>query len=308
MSITSGYKQYMRKYRLIVNRKAGGGIDVSSLRCLFTCEKSMTATPNFSQITIYNLNQDTIASIKAGDTVILEAGYEGGNYGLIFTGQIVQPYTTKEGGTDLALVLLVQDGDAYLNSAFTAETVGKNSTPSDIVRICTGQGAGTGVISKELSTARLARGKVLFGKSATYVKKIAVKSKGQFFVEDGKVNIVAASDYDESTAVELNPATGLIGIPSQTDDGVSGQCLINPSIKLNTLLYINSSLITAKKATLSEGETTMTALNTDGVYRIVKLTYEGDTHGDPWYCTFEAVTQAGAKLAGQSKGVTSPWR
>lgn len=308
MSIIYGYSQFKRKYRLIVNRKSGGGIDVSALRCLFSCEKAMTATPNFSQITIYNLNQDTISSIQAGDTVVLEAGYEGGNFGMIFTGQIVQPYTQKEGGTDIALVLLVQDGDEYLNSAFTAETVGKNATQADIVKICTRQGASTGLITEELPKTRLARGKVLFGKSAAYVKKIAMRSKGQFYVEDGKVNIVAASDYDESTAVELNPSTGLIGIPSQTDDGVSGQCLINPSIKLNTLLYINSSLVTSKKVSTTDVSATTKAVNADGVYRVVKLTYEGDTRGDAWYCTFEAVTQAGAKIAGQSKDVSNPWR
>ena len=304
MSIT-GYRQYMRKYRLIVDRKSGGGIDVSDLRCTFSCEKSMTATPNFSQITIYNLNQDTIASIKAGDTVLLEAGYEGGNYGMIFTGQIVQPYTAKESGTDLALVLLVQDGDVYLNGSFTAETVGKNATPLDIVNVCMGQSTDVGLISDELSSTRLARGRVLFGKSAKYIKSVAQKAKSQFYVEDGKVNVVAAKDYDENTAVELNPATGLVGTPSQTDDGVSGQCLINPSIKLNTLLYINSGLVNAKRDTVG-GSTTV--VNTDGVYRVVKLTYEGDTRGDAWYCNFEAVTQAGTKLAGQSSDVTSPWR
>lgn len=280
--------------------------DVSNLRCVFSCEKSMDETPNYSQITVYNLKADTIASIKAGDTVILEAGYENGNYGMIFTGQIVQPYTKKESATDMALILIVQDGDEFLTSAFTAQTIGKSATQQDIARICLGDTASAGLISKQISKAKLPRGRVLFGKSASYLSRIAKANKSQLYIEDGKVNIVAASDYDESTAVELNPSTGLIGIPSQTDDGVSGQCLINPSIKLNTLLHINANLITSKQ--VAEGETSVNALSTDGIYRVTKLTYEGDTHGDAWYCNFEAITQAGAKPAGLTGNETNPWR
>lgn len=281
-------------------------IDVSNLRCVFSCEKSIDESPNYSQIAVYNLKSDTIASVKAGDTVILEAGYENGNYGMIFTGQIVQPYTQKESATDMALILVVQDGDEFLTSAFTAQTIGKSATQQDIAKICLGDSVSAGIISKEISASKLPRGKVLFGKSASYLSKIARANKSQLYVEDGKVNIVAASDYDESTAVELNPSTGLIGIPSQTDDGVSGQCLINPSIKLNTLLHINANLVAAKQ--VAEGETSATGLNTDGIYRVTKLVYEGDTHGDAWYCNFEAITQAGAKPAGLTGNETNPWR
>ena len=283
-------------------------VDVSNLRCVFSCEKDTNDTPNYSIITVYNMASKTINSIKKGDKVILEAGYENGNYGMIFTGNIVQPMVSRESNTDIALTLVVQDGDVYLNSSFTATTLSKASTNADVVRTCTKNDAtvSDGAISKELSKTKLARGKTMFGKSAKYVKKAAANSNSQFYIEDGKVNIVAATDYSSKQAVELNPMTGLIGMPQQTDDGVSGQCLINPSIKLNTLIFINSSLVVAKQ--VAEGETKYTAVNSDGVYRITKLTYEGDTHGDNWYCTFEAVTQSGAKPSGMNKAVSNPWR
>lgn len=281
-------------------------IDLSNLRCQFYCEKSTTDTPNYSQITVYNPSQATISAVKAGDTVVLEAGYENGNYGMIFTGQIVQPMTNKEGGTDVALTLIVQDGDVYLNSTFTVKTVGKASTQADIVKACMSNDISSGIINKKLSSAKLPRGRVLFGKSADYLRKIARGNQSQMYVEDGIIHIVAASDYDSKTAVELNPQTGLIGMPSQTDDGVSGQCLINPSIKLNTLIYINQRLITQQQ--VAEGETSYNKINADGVYRIVKLVYEGDTHGDTWYCTFDAISQTGTKPTGLKSGETNPWR
>lgn len=286
--------------------KWGNALDVSDLRCVFLCEKSLNDTPNYSQITIYNLNQQTISSIKAGDKVVLEAGYEDGNYGMIFTGDIVQPMVHRESSTDVALTLIVQDGDMYLNGAFTAQTLSKASTQGDVITACLNDDVSKGAITDSLPKTRMVRGKVLFGKSSKYLRKVADASKGQFYIEDGKVNIVAAKDYASNQAVELNPMTGLIGMPEQTDDGVKGQCLINPSIKLNTLIYINSKLVAQKQ--VAEGETKYTAVNADGVYRIVKLTCEGDTHGDQWYMSFEAITQSGKKPTGMSSGETNPWR
>lgn len=283
-------------------------LDLSELRCVFYCEKSMSDTPNYSQISVYNMSQDTISGIKAGDKVILEAGYEKGNYGMVFTGQIIQPLVHRESSTEIVLTLIVQDGDEYLTSAFTAQTLSKASTQADIVRACVNgrNDVSSGLITSQLSKSKLARGKVLFGKSASYLKNVASGSQSQLYIEDGKVNIVAAKDYASNQAVELNPMTGLIGMPEQTDDGVKGQCLINPSIKLNTLIYINSKLVTQKQ--VDEGETTYSAVNTDGVYRIIKLTMEGDTHGDQWYQTFEAITQSGTKPTGMSSSESNPWR
>ena len=162
-----------------------------------------------------------------------------------------------------------------------------------------------GVITDDTGAAVI-RGKVLFGKAANYVKKLAESVQSQLFVEDGKVNIVAAKDYDGKTAVVLNSDTGLVGTPNQTDDGVSFTCLINPSTKLNTLVNIDANQVAQKK--ISSGETAFQEVNADGIYRVVKIVYEGDTHGTPWYMKCEAITQSGAKPDGLVAGETNPWR
>ena len=283
-------------------------LEITKLRCVFNCEKSVSDTPNYSVITVYNMAQDTISSIKAGDTVVLEAGYEYGNFGMIFTGQIVQPYVTREGSTDTALNLVVQDGDMYLNSAFVMTTLSQGASNADVVRATTEgfDGISNGLINSELGNISLPRGKVLFGSAAEYAKQAAIAANSQFYVEDGKVNIVAATDYASNQAVELNPRTGLIDMPGQTDDGVSAKCLINPSLKLNTLVHIDSSLVAQKQ--VAEGSTEYAAVSTDGIYRIIKLTYKGDTHGDDWYCEFDAVAQAGLTPSGMDANTTSLWR
>ena len=299
-----GYEQFIRGYRLLILPKNGGdGIDVSQLRIVFYIEKSTTETPNYSQIIIYNLAQSTIAGIKAGDKVILEAGYEKGNVGMIFSGEIVQPYVAREGSVDIALHLICQDGDEYLTSAYTAQTLAKGSTLMDAASACS-SGMEKNILTSKLNKKYI-RGKVLFGKSAQLMRVFAKTTKSQFFVNDGKVNICAAEDYDGNTAVELNPMTGLIETPNQTDDGVSAKCLLNPSLKLNSLIHINANLIAVQQASTSQAATDV---NADGIYRIVKMTYEGDTRGQAWYCTFDAVTQSGAKPDGLVQGQENPWR
>lgn len=302
--MNSGYKQYLRAYRLLVIPKSGGDtLDVSQLRITFSVEKATKDTPNFSRISIYNLAMSTIAGIKPGDTVVLEAGYRD-NMGMIFTGEIVQPYVSREGSVDIALVLLSQDGDQFLTSSFTAQTLSKGSTLADAVGACSA-GMNTNILTDKLNEHQYIRGKVLFGKSADILSDTAKSVQSQFFVCDGKINIAAAKDYDGNTAVELNPSTGLIETPNQTDDGVSAKCLLNPSLKLNSLIHINANLVAAQEA---KDKGKVTDVNADGIYRIVKMVYEGDTRGGPWYCTFDAVTQTGLKPDGLVQGEENPWR
>lgn len=295
--MNSGYQQWMRRYQVIV-----AGLDVSALRCTFSIEKSVNETPNYAQIVLYNLAASSIAQIKAGDKVILSAGYENGNFGMIFTGEIVQPYITREGGTDTLLHLICQDGDVFLNSAFTAKTLEKGSTIKDVVDTCATLPQRK-ISDKITSGDAYIRGKVLFGQSASYLKGVAQATDTQFFVSDEEISIVGAEDYEDGLAVDLNADTGLVGDPNQTDDGVSAKCLINPSIKLNTLVHIDASAIVAKAVTNAESK--VSSFSANGVYRVVKLTYEGDTDGDAWYCNFDAITQDGASPAGTSSPITA---
>lgn len=299
--------QFLRKYRVLIMAENGAtALDVSNLHCTFVVEKALDETPNYSQISIYNPSYDTEASIiNFGKKVILEAGYENDNYGMIFSGEIVQPIRMKVDNVTRALVLICQDGDTYLNNSFTSMTIAAGATQNDVVKAVTGDAVPTGSIT-ELSPTKLARGKVLFGQSAAYLAQVARSADAQMYIEDGVVNIVAAADYDSSTAVELNPYTGLIGTPEQTDDGISCKCLINPRIKLNTRIYINSTLVQQKQ--VEEGSLEYNAVSSDGIYRVYKMSMSGDTRGTDWYMSLEAITQSGEKPVGLTGDSTKLWR
>ena len=301
------YAQYMRKYRvLITSASTGVDFDVSQLRCVFTVNKKLSGTPDNSVIAVYNVTEESMTAIKPGDKVVLEAGYENGNYGMIFVGKIVQVYMRHTESVDSGAVFVCTDGDQFLTQTVVCTTIGAGASQSDVVNECIGTGTDVmaGDITGSLSENRLSRGKVLFGRPSDYLEQIAKGNNSQFYIEDGRVNIVAAESYSDDIAVALTPQTGLISVPDQTDDGISGKCLINPSMRLNTRLYIDNRYTNAKEVSGSKEPEKMNAC---GIYKITKLTYSGDTRGDDWYCEFEGVNMTGSVLSGLSGDQTNPW-
>lgn len=290
--------QYLRKYRLLImSKNTGEALDLTDLRLKFSIERALTDEAGVSRISVYNPAVSTFFKIQKGDQVLLEAGYEMGDYGLVFTGNVLYTTRRREDGVTTVLELVTRDGDEYLNTAFTMTTIRSGSTVRDVVEAALRSGAqavGKGFLTDSLNGQGAPRGKTLFGRSADYLRQAGRNAGAQFYIENGAVNIVKAADYAENEAVVLSPETGLIGTPEQEEDAVSGTCLINPRIKLKTKLYIRPEYIRPLEMEDEEGLKTPAP---DGVYSVVKIRYEGDTRGDEWYIHFDAIEQSGEKPA-----------
>jgi len=283
-----------RRYRIIVSRPDGIALDVSQLRCTFKIQKTILQPPNFSEVVLYNLAPDTENSIiQEGNRIVVEAGYEGDQYGLIFDGDVIQPIRDKEDAVTYRLTLRSLDGDRFMNQGFVGFSVLKGQTSRSLVENVVSQAkvpSQLGSISDGFSNQELSRGKVVFGLAKDYLRQLAQSQDASFYVEDGKVNIVRMTDLPEGEITELSPQSGLIGTPVQTDQGVTFKCLLNPRIKINSLVHIDNSLIRAQMFQLGQP---IRNLDNDGIYRVIGVTYTGDTRGDPWECECQAVSQAG---------------
>jgi hypothetical protein len=289
---------YGRRYRVITSNASGTGLDVSQLRCTFKVQKTILQQPNFSEIVIYNLSPDTENSIiQEGNRIVLEAGYEGEQYGLIFDGDIVQPIRDKEDGVTYRLFLFSLDGDRMMNQGFVGFSVLKGQTSrSQIDNIASQSKVPTqlGSISDGFSSTELSRGKVFFGLQKDYYRQLAQSQNAAFYVEDGKVNIIKMTDLPEGEIIDLSPSSGLIGAPTQSELGVTFKCLLNPRIKINSLVHIDNSLIRAQQFQLGQP---IRNLDNDGIYRVIGVTHTGDTRGDNWYTECTTVSQAGAIIS-----------
>lgn len=282
-----------RKYRVIVVMEDGQAFEVSQLHCKFSIAKTYFLTPNQSEITIYNLSAESEnAIIKQGQKIVIEAGYEGGLYGRIFEGNILQPLRYKEDETTYALTLYSLDGNRYILYSFINQTLVAGQTSRDVAEACASRATipiEIGSISDNFNTDPLPRAKVLFGMSRDYMNQIANQNNAAFSVQDGKAEFNTLEDQS-TTIFKLSPETGLLGTPQQIENGISFKCLLNPQITIGTAVQIDNSLIRAQHY---ETGTVIRQLDNDGIYKVYNIKHVGDTRGNDWYTECEAVAQAG---------------
>ena len=292
---------YLRKWRILVMDGDRNALDVSSLRCEFIIDKVMLQSANYAEVTIYNLTPDTEAAIiKEGMKIIVEAGYENGNYGPIFKGDVFQPQLDRENGTDYKLTLNCFDGDKSLFKDFVDGSVSAGYNCRAIVaeiqrKSRTGMQVGT--ISSGLSDSKAPRGKVLFGKPSNILRDIAKGNNAQFYVNDGLVEIAKVTDVPKGMTVTVSPQSGLIGTPMQTDKGFTFRCLINPSIRLLNppmLVKIDNALIRQMKIMQQGERRAISPLDNDLIGQVTGLHITGDTRGTDWYMDVICVNRGGA--------------
>jgi hypothetical protein len=299
---------YGRKYRVIVSNSSGDvALDVSDLHVTFNCIKVFQMQPQYSHIVIYNLSAQTEnAIIKEGDRVTLEAGYEGSQYGLIFDGNVVQYIRDKPDGATYSLTLVAADSDAWMNYSVSNFSIVRGQNARSIAENLANKASipiQLGNISDSLSTSQLTRGKVVFGLTRDYLKQIAKSENATAFVDDGKVHLFKADDMPDGEIIDLSPESGLIGVPAQTEYGITIRSLLNPRIKLTSLVHVTNNLI--KNQEYNQGQIPY-SLDNDGIYRVIKVTYMGDTRGQDWYTEVETITQSG-KLPAMIANGTQSW-
>lgn len=285
-------RQWLRACSLVVGADSGKGLDLSALRIAFATKKGDVETPNSAEISVYNLSSETQSRIRREFTrVVLAAGYEG-NCGIIFEGNIRQVRTWRENGVDAVLHILAADGDRAYNFATVNTSLAAGSTPADHVRVCQGAFAehGTGAgHTPDLPGQPLPRGKVMYGMARKYMRDAANTTDTTWSIQDGKVQMVPLAGYLPGEAVVLTHETGLIGTPEQTQDGITVRCLINPRLRIGGRIKLNNSSVKQAQSDLKAAAQRPAKLDNDGIYRILKVEFSGDTRGNDWYANMLCV-------------------
>lgn len=289
-------RQYIRKVTLLVGRGNGEALDLSALRIRFSIKKTDAETPNVAEIEVFNLDADTSLRIQKEFTdVVLQAGYKQ-NFGVIFRGNAKQILRGREdNGVDSYLNIAASDGDAAYNFAVVATTLAAGAKQSDQVRAAGAPMAPRGVTQgyvPDLGGQALPRGKVMFGNSRDYLRQSAEASDTSWSIQDGKMQFVPRTGLLPGQAVVLTSETGLIGTPEQTNDGIKITCLINPQIKPGGVVDLRDSEIKAAKAGKffqqpnKKGEVDERGpveIDKDGLYKVLRVDFKGDTHSQDWY-------------------------
>ncbi len=278
--------QWLRACSLVVANSSGNGLDLGELRVVFCTKKGDVETPNSAEIRVYNLAEETISRMKKEFTrVILQAGYQN-NMGIIFDGNIRQARLGRENGTDTCLEIIAADGDRAYSFATVNTTLVAGSLPVDRIKTCQNAFAAKGVQAgymPDLGGQPLPRGKVMYGMARKYMRDTAANTGCTWSIQDGKTQLVKASGYLPGEAVVLTHETGLVGTPEQTNGGIKVRCLLNPKLRVGGRIKLDNQSIQQAKTDLKMNATRPPKMDKDGVYRILKVEFSGDTRGNDWY-------------------------
>lgn len=277
------------------------------MRVKFDLKVTALREANDGSITIYNLSPQTESQIiREGTLVKLEAGYEE-NMSIIYVGNIIQPIRGKENGTDYFLKLIVMGADDYRNLAFASGVLNSNLSRRDMaLQVLRYSNIRPGVIYIEDlpdlevvdgSTPKTERPKVLFGPTSEYMDQIAKMGGTTSYISNkGELRFFkpVVKSIDQTYVHEVNMETGMIGMPQKEGYGITVRTLLNPQVSIGDFLHIDNKSVLQDQLSLGE---IPYLLDEDGLYRVISISYEGDTRDTEWYTTFTTFTQS-AKIPG----------
>jgi hypothetical protein len=269
-------------------------IDLSILRCRFKIEQGTMLTPSVLTLKITNLTRERAQAIVKQEYkhIKIDAGYQS-NHGVIFQGNIVQAIYGLENPTDTLLTIYAADGDRAHNYATTNTVLPPGSTPQqhlDVAMQALGKfGISKGFIGVDLSTPTYSRAVTLVGMARDILTNIAKGKQATVSYQQEKVTMVQNGQSAPGAAIVLNSRTGLIGMPTQTVQGIMARCLINPAIHVHAKVQIAQADIQGGTTPINVtgtnelGNTFLAATAADGIYTVYRADISGDTRGNEWY-------------------------
>lgn len=298
-----GSKFFGRQCSILVSDGEGEfELDLSGLYVTFNCTKKVFSDFSPADITVYNLSASTENQIiEKAKKIKIMAGYEG-NFGTIYEGVIIQCVRYKASATDFCLLIKALDqmliGYLGLNEkAFTSISNVTGMTKRQVMKsIADENGISYKIKSgynQEILDRQYIRGKVFFDTASNIMRSLVNNDGSYAYIDNGVLvydNPEVISPIAKDEIVSLDTDSGLLGFPVQSGYEITLKTLINPKIKLNSLLHIDNRLIRQQEW---ESGSDAYRLDIDGIYRVIKLVFEGETRGENWKCQISAVSQQG---------------
>lgn len=281
---------WLRQLAFVVGDASGKGLDLSGLRVRFTVTSASVQTLKRLEARIYNLSGAHAKQIQNQFTqVLLQVNYENQPAAVIFAGTICQIGIGRENATDSFVDIVAADGDIPYNWATVNQTIAAGWTPITVQNALDTSLQHFGVsmgASPSLSQNGAPRGRVLYGMTRDELRQFSNSNGLWWTLENGTLDFQKQLGYIPGGHVVVSSATGMIGIPTQTADGVVVRTLLNPQIRTGRLLQIDNASIsqTDIRTVASPSDIPfLPSLDNDGLYIAYHVVHFGDTRGNEWY-------------------------
>lgn len=285
--------QYLRNASLLIGNDAEA-LDLSQLRFRFAIHRGDNRTPNSADIRVYNISDATRQKIQNEFTrVVMQAGY-GDSMGVIFDGTVVQVRRGRESRTDTYLDITVADGDSAYNFAAMNMSLAAGASIDDqiaaVMQSMVPHGVTLGYKPPALTGNTLPRGKVYYGTARAYIDNLVKTISAKWSIQDGKVEIVPLNAYVPGDIPVITAATGMVGLPEQTQNGIKVRMLLNPAIRIGRLIKLDNASIQEQRLGVGiDNQVNNQFLqlqgkkDNDGLYYVMVAEHSGDTRGNEWY-------------------------
>lgn len=257
--------RFMRDYELIIKTNTGEAIIIRPpIRIQFDAVKSVDSGLNSCRVRIYNLSKEKRKKLVKEDTdttnkmeFLLKAGYN--KVETLFKGFILESFSEKS-GADIVTTTVSMDGLVDAQGSYTSTTVKK--------------GDAINVILKDMpntTRARISdrpvvnRAKVLVGNSLKLVEN-NLKDDETYYIDEGKLYIIKQNEVVSDIIPLVNASTGLLNTPTKKKYEVTFNTLLNPTIRIGCQVKLES----------------IYAENLNGTYKVLTITYRGDSSGTDW--------------------------
>ena len=266
-------------------------------------EKNLETNPNAISIDVYNLSKDSRSLLEENatknletgastiwnptthpPTLIFNAGY-GDNVKNLFVGDIAR-VVTKYVGADIITTIEAGDGEEAFAKARLDKSFAPGAKVGDVLdNIKKAMGLGEGKDKGVMRNDSFLNGIPLTGLARNHLDMIAQRQNLEWSIQNNTLQFLPRGQATDEDVVLLNGETGLIGVPTKTKvvnrsliksaDGKDAQSGIQLLALLNPEIYPGRRIKVESKSV-------------NGVFRVTKATYVGDTHAQPWYVEIEA--------------------
>jgi len=259
-----------------------------------------------AKIELYNLGASQAQNFIYGQgaTVTLSAGYQAGPYGVIFKGVVYQAMYERPDVVDSKVTLMCYTGlvETLGNFAMFRGTAQMNQQAL-IAKMCAGAAnpipidPDSQATLSSLAGTGLARARPFFGDPHKFIDDVAAANNMQSWYGSNGISITTMDDSSSIATITYTPATGILGTPQQTQDGVSLVVILDPRLRVTVPpMQINIANSIIRQLQFSPPGY-RAILDPNGIYLVNGLQYRGDSRGNVWETEITAMTSIGGKAA-----------
>lgn len=278
-------EKFNRNYRLVIEKRDKSELTIQlPFTIEFEAHRNSFSSANIASVRIYNLNPDNRNQIQRNQydyldlrKISLFAGY-GDHLALVFSGNINQAWSVREGNNFITQIESYDGGLAY-NNAITSTSF--NGPPSNTTQQSIIESLAKSLNSTETGDIKvgaignydgqISRGNSFSGNTLQILSEMIGGSGGGIFIDNGVLHILRDNEAIQGVPPVISSKTGLLGTPIVEETYINIDMLFEPSLKVGQLIELDSST--------ADDEVRLTSINVfskfNGVHKVISIKHHG---------------------------------